>query len=1585
MINNNGEGGRECAALATVFGVPEYIDSKIFWERQQYQQEGLLSRKPVNPLLWSGAPTDNKYGYVSVNHISVVKNPISSSMSPQEESDLLQQHDIQSEFVISSYVDSVLDHVGSNDLLHHPFLGATSTSTPTPTPSKSFSLPSIPSVSKFNDILIEGEDGFDIMLPANPSSVLIHSSTPIIRSGSNSSVHSTYTLPSQQKDEPAILVSEKQEELIDEARVIIGPPEIFTLIISDEDERFIVWGPDPIAVSSSMATTTTLERPSSYASLYNSQYERPELKGFSSNTTANLTVSKSVNQSLNKERKHSFASMRLSAQILSENLKLGRYAKHTENNAQNPTYRSRHSSLLLKKAFGIGKKNTMNKNSLMKPTEKTQPQYADDVPKVIEAATIHKLVEKLTNTLDYTFMTDFFLTYRDFLSSGDLCELLISRFYWALQNDEEERRIVRIRTFVVLRHWLNNYFVHDFIGNRPLRMILTDFLNRLPRHPIVKKSPRDQRIVKMLKRVVRCLKKLYYNQSSGASRVKVIPPPPPTAEQEQMGEIVRAKLAQNPIRRKVTLKVDMSGHHNGNMAIQDARYARVVVVGSLNMKNSFAEPSNDSTNSQSRPSSTLQDSSASVTNNIISQPDDGKMVQSPRNSQYERNNYEPQLAEIPQEEDDEAEEEDQGQEKVDEIADDRSVASDNSLESELSAGETIINEFYDSEESDDDDNDGGSQAESNLEHDEHDRHWLQEQQETLEYFKKASSSEEPAKSQQQPHSDIVDLDSSTGITSKVSQQAKSPLESDLISESSMPTTPTSTSNLPKSTIHRVPSEKWCKAEDEHNSTKPKLPFETPENILPVELLRELGTEELNGIIPEGLARTLSRKSIEKRKSEKNLRAASGKSSAVSSANTSPYLTGTRPDSKDVPEVPELPPLIDAVVKKAQNDISRKKSKSSPTKKKHSNVHQDNAEPSSIDAFVSIPYESTAVVGAESLRLAKETDASKLKLSKVISKVLRANNEQENSKRPLDDNLSSQSGFEMSNSGINGTDKIQIDSEPEPEPVQTSQLVSLIAQRLRNASIDEASLMEEGKCQCYRCSGNSNGSPVCRRLSIMLIADEERRRSIELRKKRGASVDMEKIIVHSRPEGTTVQSSKQPKQAKNGPVYLGHLQARSKINTNFFDDSPTSAHATPESSDDEDDDHTSYVHSERSIQTEAQASSSRARISMISDAPTEQPKSKMIEIEIPPLSSSKEIRHARKSSEIANRNAHMSIPQPLSPRIPTAANHSGRCFIMMYKTSFLAEQLCFAERDVLVKVGWEELIHCKWTKMDASGNITTNPFASGLNSMNSMNNDEHISYTRQTEQRRTQEQGIEQVIQRFNTVCQWVASEIVRTKSINERVKLIEKFIRLAAKCKAYSNYATLLQILLGLQSPAVARLEKTWSKVNTKCQKQLSKLTEFTSPMKNWKHVRDSMTEVAEEYGHSPEDVQVELPGTTSNKQKFKRARIKIPFGGCIPFLGIYLSDLVFNSEKPRYLKPNLESQKIYSANNTRRLPDCLNQPLVNFRKYRVVATVIKRVLTFQRLAIRYSFDEDGYLLEKCKNLEVLDAATIRELSMALE
>ncbi|KAG2216649.1 hypothetical protein INT45_010789, partial [Circinella minor] len=272
---------------------------------------------------------------------------------------------------------------------------------------------------------------------------------------------------------------------------------------------------------------------------------------------------------------------------------------------------------------------------------------------------------------------------------------------------------------------------------------------------------------------------------------------------------------------------------------------------------------------------------------------------------------------------------------------------------------------------------------------------------------------------------------------------------------------------------------------------------------------------------------------------------------------------------------------------------------------------------------------------------------------------------------------------------------------------------------------------------------------------------------------------------------------------------------------------------------------------------------------------------------------------------------------------------------------LAQQLCLIERQVLFGVEWEELVDCRWRDgITGSG-------------------------------------GVQRLIQRFNAACQWVVSEIVTTETLQERVEVIRRFIRLAQQCKTYANFATLLQILLGLQSPAVSRLHSTWAQVGATDMRLLDQLSAFTSPMKNWKNIRDSMTKVAEEFGdgsnNHPTTGQQGLPPPPQNHD------ITTDAGGCIPFLGIYLSDLVFNSELPPYIEP-------VKTNKTTCDSLMLQQPLVNFRKHRITATVIKRVLTFQNLARRYPFTPEPELFRLCLDLKsVVDTEKIRKLSHDIE
>ncbi|KAH8555792.1 ras guanine nucleotide exchange factor domain-containing protein, partial [Umbelopsis sp. PMI_123] len=131
---------------------------------------------------------------------------------------------------------------------------------------------------------------------------------------------------------------------------------------------------------------------------------------------------------------------------------------------------------------------------------------------VISAATIEKLIEKLTSDIGINFLLDFFLTYRQFISPVKLCKWLILRFRWAVMEETEVRRLVRIRTFVVLRYWMTHFWTQDFKPSRTLRFILSTFLSQLRTHPAIVDSDRDSRIIRNLRTVFKKQRKLHSSE-----------------------------------------------------------------------------------------------------------------------------------------------------------------------------------------------------------------------------------------------------------------------------------------------------------------------------------------------------------------------------------------------------------------------------------------------------------------------------------------------------------------------------------------------------------------------------------------------------------------------------------------------------------------------------------------------------------------------------------------------------------------------------------------------------------------------------------------------------------------------------------------------------------------------------------------------------------------------------------------------------------------------------------------------------------------------------------------------------------------
>ncbi|KAG2413970.1 hypothetical protein HFD88_003161 [Aspergillus terreus] len=99
----------------------------------------------------------------------------------------------------------------------------------------------------------------------------------------------------------------------------------------------------------------------------------------------------------------------------------------------------------------------------------------------ISAATPARIVAQISSEsfMDYELVSDFFLTFRSYLSISNLLALLLARLQWAINRLQDDGRIIRIRTFAALRHWILNYFVDDFIPNYDIRVRFCDTINNM--------------------------------------------------------------------------------------------------------------------------------------------------------------------------------------------------------------------------------------------------------------------------------------------------------------------------------------------------------------------------------------------------------------------------------------------------------------------------------------------------------------------------------------------------------------------------------------------------------------------------------------------------------------------------------------------------------------------------------------------------------------------------------------------------------------------------------------------------------------------------------------------------------------------------------------------------------------------------------------------------------------------------------------------------------------------------------------------------------------------------------------------------
>eukprot|EP00004_Rigifila_ramosa_P000430 TRINITY_DN1045_c0_g1_i6.p1 TRINITY_DN1045_c0_g1~~TRINITY_DN1045_c0_g1_i6.p1 ORF type:complete len:1041 (+),score=256.98 TRINITY_DN1045_c0_g1_i6:81-3125(+) len=166
-----------------------------------------------------------------------------------------------------------------------------------------------------------------------------------------------------------------------------------------------------------------------------------------------------------------------------------------------------------------------------------------------------------------------------------------------------------------------------------------------------------------------------------------------------------------------------------------------------------------------------------------------------------------------------------------------------------------------------------------------------------------------------------------------------------------------------------------------------------------------------------------------------------------------------------------------------------------------------------------------------------------------------------------------------------------------------------------------------------------------------------------------------------------------------------------------------------------------------------------------------------------------------------------------------------------------------------------------------------------------------------------------MIERFNAVSTWVSTSVI-TAAHKKRTNVLAQWIETAEQCLSLNNYNGVMQILAGLGASAVYRLRMTWEELPPKTQKSFEDMRELMSQKGNFSALRDRLR-------------QSDTP--------------------CVPYLGVYLTDLTFCDDgNPDYLEENGVS-------------------LVNVTKMRLISQTLRDIKQYQHTP--YSLHPDQQIV----------------------
>ncbi|RMD45059.1 hypothetical protein DV735_g220, partial [Chaetothyriales sp. CBS 134920] len=156
-------------------------------------------------------------------------------------------------------------------------------------------------------------------------------------------------------------------------------------------------------------------------------------------------------------------------------------------------------------------------------------------------------------------------------------------------------------------------------------------------------------------------------------------------------------------------------------------------------------------------------------------------------------------------------------------------------------------------------------------------------------------------------------------------------------------------------------------------------------------------------------------------------------------------------------------------------------------------------------------------------------------------------------------------------------------------------------------------------------------------------------------------------------------------------------------------------------------------------------------------------------------------------------------------------------------------------------------------------------------------------------------NVKALILHSNQLTNWVAEMILQHPEVKKRVAVIKHFVAIAEKCLSLNNFSSLTAIVSAMGTAPILRLARTWAQVPAKTTNMLESMRNLIASTKNFGQYREAL------HAANPP---------------------------CIPFLGVFLTDLVFIEDGiPSVVK---------------------NSELINFTKRTKTAEVIREIQQYQ-------------------------------------